>query len=433
MLYEEARVYLDHVSKYGSVLGLDSIKGLLNKLGNPQQDLTFIQIAGTNGKGSILCYLSEILTNSGCVTGRYSSPAVMDELETIQVNGVSISKEEMGRLTETVKEASELLVKEGRPAPTLFETETAVALLYFKEQLCDIVILETGLGGGLDATNVVENTILDVFAPIGMDHMAILGNTIEEIAGAKAGIIKSRATVVTAPQKETVLAVLKDRAEEKNCPVHETKAEEIKIKKTGLSGQVFSYRQFEDLKINMAGKYQTENAATAIEAALALREKGFDIEDQAICRGLANARWRGRFDMISENPLIILDGAHNIEAAKRLSENVNDYLNDKKITAVIGIFKDKEYKKIIQIMAPYITAAYPVELPNEDRTLSKEDLIRELQEYPLEIRDVNSIEEAVKQAVQACGENEAVLIFGSLSHLGKVKALVDGGADNYGR
>ena len=433
MLYEEARVYLDHVSKYGSVLGLDSIKGLLNKLGNPQQDLTFIQIAGTNGKGSILCYLSEILTNSGYVTGRYSSPAVMDELEIIQVDGVSISEEEMGRLTETVKEASELLVKEGRPAPTLFETETAIALLYFKERLCDIVILETGLGGGLDATNVVENTILDVFAPIGMDHMAILGNTIEEIAEKKAGIIKSHAAVVSAPQKETVLAVLKDRAEEKNCPLYQAETEEIKIKKTDLSGQVFSYKQFENLKINMAGKYQTENAATAIEAVLALRKKGFHIEDQAVCSGLANARWRGRFDRISENPLIILDGAHNIEAAKRLSENVNEYLKDKNITAIIGIFKDKEYKKIIQIMAPCITEAYPVELPNEDRTLTKEDLTKELQEYPVKIKDVDGIEEAVRQAVEACGRNEVILIFGSLSHLGKVKALVDGGADNHGR
>ena len=193
MLYEEARVYLDGVSKYGSVLGLDSIKGLLEELGNPQKDLTFIHIAGTNGKGSILAYLSTILTQAGYRTGRYLSPTVMEYLERFQIDGTYMGEDEFAEITCEVKRAAERLTEQGRPSPTAFEIETAIAFRYFQKRGCDYVVLEAGLGGLLDATNIVETTKLCIFASISMDHIGILGNTLEEIAENKAGILKKGA------------------------------------------------------------------------------------------------------------------------------------------------------------------------------------------------------------------------------------------------
>ena len=426
MLYEEARVYLDHVSKYGSVLGLESIKSLLDKLENPQKDLTFIQIAGTNGKGSILCYLSEILTTSGYRTGRYSSPVVMEELEGIQVDGRSISKDDMAELTSLVKNAVDELIREGRPSPTVFEIETAIAFLYFKRQACDYVVLETGLGGGLDATNIVENTILSVFAPISMDHMHVLGDTIEKIAQNKAGIIKSGSTVVTAAQNKKVFAVLKSRAEEKGCPIYKVDREKIQILRSDLWEQKFCYKEFEDLLIKMAGRYQTENAATALEAILALKDTGVKIAEGAVYQGLKNVKWKGRFEILGEDPLFIIDGAHNVDAAKRLAENIKEYLLVKKITAIVGIFKDKEYDKILDIMSPYLTTAIPIELPNRERSLSKEELMNSLNRCRIHTEDVSSLEEAVEKAYEITDKNDVILAFGSLSYLGKVAKMAEG-------
>ena len=201
MTYKEARVYLDEVSKYGSVLGLDTIRGLLRELGNPQDDLKFIHIAGTNGKGSVLAYTSTILSEAGYRTGRYVSPTVVSYLERIQIDGKWIPEDEFAELVEEVKKAIARMEARGEASPTVFEAETAVAFLYFREKRCDLVVLETGLGGLLDATNIVKNTELAVFASISRDHMGFLGETLEEIAANKAGIIKPGCTVVTSLQK----------------------------------------------------------------------------------------------------------------------------------------------------------------------------------------------------------------------------------------
>ena len=219
MLYEEARVYLDHVSKYGSVLGLDSIKSLLEELGNPQKDLTFIHIAGTNGKGSILAYLSQILTEAGYRTGRYISPTIMEYLERFQIDGKYMEEEEFAEITGDVKRAAEKLVDMGKPSPTAFEIETAIAFEYFRKRACDFVVLEAGMGGALDATNIIENTKLCIFASISMDHIGVLGDTLEEITENKAGILKKGAAAVTGRQQECVLRILRQKAEEMGCPI----------------------------------------------------------------------------------------------------------------------------------------------------------------------------------------------------------------------
>ncbi|MGN1165007.1 MAG: bifunctional folylpolyglutamate synthase/dihydrofolate synthase [Lachnospiraceae bacterium] len=423
MLYEEARVYLDNVSKYGSVLGLDSIKGLLKELGDPQKDLTFIHIAGTNGKGSILAYLSTILTEAGYRTGRYISPTVMEYLERFQIDGKYMEKDEFAEITGDVKRAAERLLKRDHLSPTAFEIETAIAFLYFKKKCCDYVVVEAGLGGMLDATNVIENTKLCIFASISMDHIGVLGNTLEEIAEDKAGIIKKGAEVITGAQKKEVLNVLNRKAREKGCSLSQADPEKVTVMQRDIDCQCFSYKEFENIKIHLAGQNQIENAVTAIEAVRVLRRKGTDISDQAVKAGLEKTQWLGRFTVLRKSPLVIVDGAHNEDAARRLAQNVSILLKDKKIISIMGVFKDKEYEKITAIMAPYLQYVYTVDLPNRERTLEKEVLCRTIKKEGVEAEAVNSIEEALRMAKQRAKEDGVVLVFGSLSYLGEVIRL----------
>lgn len=432
MLYEEARVYLDGVSKYGSVLGLDSIKSLLDELGNPQKDLNFIHIAGTNGKGSILAYVSGILTEAGYRTGRYISPTVMHYLERFQIDGKYIEKEEFAELTGEVKQAAERLEKKGKQSPTVFEIETAVAFLYFQKKCCDYVVLEAGLGGKLDATNIIDAPRVCIFASVSMDHIGVLGSTLEEIAKDKAEIIKTGAVVVSGKQEPSVMAVLEKKAEETGSPLVFADSDEAQVTKRDLQGQRFSYGEFEEVEIPLAGQNQIENAVTALAAVGALRQRGVEISDAAVRRGLKKTKWPGRFTVIKGTPLIIADGAHNEDAAKRLAENLDIYLCGKKVTAVMGVFADKEYGKMIRVMAPYLRKVYAVDLPNRERTLPKEKLCGALESYGVHAEAAESIEEALVLAKQSemPGEEQerekignAVLAFGSLSYLGEVLRL----------
>ena len=252
MTYKEARVYLDEMSKYGSVLGLDTIRGLLRELGNPQDDLKFIHIAGTNGKGSVLAYTSMILSKAGYKTGRYVSPTVISYLEKIQIDGKWISESEFAEIMEEIKEAIDRLVCKGEPVPTVFEVETAMAFLYFKKQKCDLVVLETGLGGETDATNVIKNTVCAVFATISVDHLGVIGDTLEEIAQTKSGIIKPGCTVVSARQQENVRLILRKKAESLNCIYTEAEPEQMSIEKEDYKGLTFSYKKYTNMQNHIA-------------------------------------------------------------------------------------------------------------------------------------------------------------------------------------
>lgn len=429
MLYEEARVYLDHVSKYGSVLGLDSIKSLLEELGNPQKDLTFIHIAGTNGKGSILAYLSQILTEAGYRTGRYISPTIMEYLERFQIDGKYMEEEEFAEITGDVKRAAEKLVEMGKPSPTAFEIETAIAFEYFRKQACDFVVLEAGMGGALDATNIVENTKLCIFASISMDHIGVLGTSLEEIAENKAGILKKGSVAVSCMQQECVLQVLRQKAEGMGCPLFVADPKKVQVIQRSLKGQRFSYQEYEELEIPLTGQCQIENAITVLEAVKVLRCQGIRISQEAVRQGLKNTRWPGRFTVYDEKPLVIVDGAHNEDAAKRLAQNINMLLPGRKVTAVMGVFQDKEYEKIITIMAPFLKFVYTIDLPNRERTLEKEVLCERLKKQGIEAETAESIEEALRLAKQREKEDGAVLVFGSLSYLGDVIRLEEKAAE----
>lgn len=454
MTYKEARVYLDEVSKYGSVLGLDAIRGLLCELGNPQDDLRFIHIAGTNGKGSVLAYTSTILSEAGLRTGRYISPTVLSYLERIQVDGQWISEEVFAELVEEVQRAVVRMKADGKASPTVFETETAIAFLYFRKMKCDVVVLEAGLGGRSDATNIVKNTEIAVFASISRDHMGFLGDTLEEIAENKAGIIKPGCTVVSAAQKPEVRAVLEREAQKQGCPVIYAGPGKAEVIAENDLGQTFSYKGMEAIQIGLAGRYQIDNAVTAWEVVQVWNhrrtkmlsgnaayvqagripgsdkmEKKEQVSKEAIYAGFAKTRWPGRFTRISENPLFIIDGAHNEDAARRLKESVEIYFPEKKLTYIMGVFKDKEYEKIVDLMIPYAKRVYTVDLPDKNRSLPAEvlrDVIKKASgDRTIEVEAVGAIEKAVRCALSHAGNEDVILAFGSLSYLGRAMAAVE--------
>ncbi|WP_251391852.1 bifunctional folylpolyglutamate synthase/dihydrofolate synthase [Mediterraneibacter agrestimuris] len=427
MTYKEARVYLDEVSKYGSVLGLDAIRGLLCELGNPQDDLKFIHIAGTNGKGSVLAYTSTILSEAGLKTGRYVSPTVLSYLERIQVDGQWISEEIFAELVEEVQRAVARMETDGKASPTVFEIETAIAFLYFRKMKCDVVVLETGLGGRLDATNVVKNTEIAVFVAISRDHMGFLGETLEEIAENKAGIIKPGCTVVSAVQEPCVRAALEREAQKYGCTVIYAEPEKAEVIEENYLGQTFAYKGMEAIQIGLAGRYQIGNAVTAWEVVQAWNHRISEagrISEQAVCAGFAKTKWPGRFTCISENPVFIVDGAHNEDAARRLKESVEIYFPKKKLTYIMGVFKDKEYEKIVELMIPYAKRVYTVDLPDGNRSLSSEvlrDVIKKASDdKTIEAKAVGTVEDAVQCALQNAGNEDVILAFGSLSYLGRV-------------
>ena len=423
MLYEEARVYLEHVSKYGSVLGLESIRHLMEELGNPQNELQVIHIAGTNGKGSILAYVSTVLQCAGWKVGRYISPTVMEYLERFQIDGEYMPKEVLLPIVEEVKWAAEQMQMKGMPYPTVFEIETAIAFVYFARENCDYVVLETGLGGRLDATNIVKNTKVCVFASISMDHMAVLGNTLAEITEEKAGILKTESVAVSYPQTEEVRKILQQKADEKNIPLWFANKKQVVVQKEELGSQIFSYKEFRDVEIQLTGRNQIENAITALEVIRALRNQNVSIPDEAIYQGMRRTVWPGRFQVLEASPLVIVDGAHNEDATRRLAENIQTYLQGRPIIGVMGVFKDKAYKTIIEIMQPYLEYVYTIDLPNKDRTLDRRELVRVLKAQGISAEDCESVEKALRKAKKSAKDGQAVLVFGSLSYLGEVIRL----------
>lgn len=427
MNYREATEYIEELQQYGSVLGLDSMRELCSRLGNPQDELRFVHIAGTNGKGSVLAYVSTILKEAGYRVGRYLSPTITDYRERFQIDGRFITQSGLCKYLEQVKEAAEAMAAEGKPHPTPFEVETAVAFLYFLDKKCDIVVLETGLGGALDATNVVKTTVAAVFASISMDHMAILGDTLEKIALVKAGIMKDRCYVVTARQDPPVAKILKQAALLRKCKLYTADAERAKQVYYGVTKQRFTYAGYKNLEISMLGKFQIENAVVAVETIQVLAKAGFPVKEEALRRGLLLTSWPGRFSVIGKKPLFIADGAHNEDASRRLAESLQFYFAEKKMIFILGMLKDKEYEKVINNtcnMAEHIITVTP---PIRERAMPAYELAQAVRECNGNVTVADSVPEAVEIAyLLASREKDAVIVaFGSLSYLGELMKVVE--------
>ena len=428
MTEKECLDFMDELKKSGIVPGLGSIKELCRRLGNPQDAFPCIHIAGTNGKGSVLAYLSTVYKTAGYRVGAFSSPAVFNPRETIRVDGKNMTKKAYTEGLEKIKEAVETIKADGLPAPTAFEAEVALAFLYFADKKCDIVMLEAGMGGREDATNLITRTLAAVLMPIGMDHMQFLGGTLDKIAYQKAGIIKKGCVAVSAVQQEEAAAEIRKEAEKQGCScIFATVPEKIKY---GLKKQKFTYRDafgtlHKDMEITIPGVCQAENAAVAIEVVEALnRQNAFVVSEENLRRGLLETSWPGRFEVLREKPYFVIDGAHNEPAAKKLVQSVSAYFSNKRIIYIMGMLKDKEYEKVVEITYTYADQIITVTPPENKRALSAMDLAAAVSAYHPRVTTAGSVEEAVEMAYLLAGKEDVILCFGSLSFLGRVRDIL---------
>lgn len=454
MNYSEAREYLKNVNKLGSILGLNTIKELLKRLGNPQNELKVVHIAGTNGKGSIMTFVQNILMESGYKVGRYCSPAVFNEREIIRINDEYISEEQSADLLTRIKEKCDSMYSEGLPHPTSFEIETAEALMFFKEQNCDIALIECGMGGETDATNVFEKVLCSVIATISLDHTQFLGSTIEEITKVKSGIIKESCPVVMSKQTVEAENVIKQVCKQKNSElIIPTEQDFENVEIDGLTTKV-TYKASNNkeyiLNLQALGTYQIKNAKTAVEVALvldkALTEKtnicdesdknnstgmknninnsGNTIEKN-IKKGIEKTVWPGRMEVISKEPLIIIDGAHNPGAVLELRKTLDLYFTNKRITFIMGVLSDKDFSKEAEIIADRAERIITI-TPNNSRGLDGHKLAETLVKYNHNVQVADSLKQAAEESIDTIKENSAdmILAFGSLSYLGELKQVV---------
>ena len=434
MTYEEAVEFADSTKKYGSILGLESIRNLMQELGNVQEQLHIIHVAGTNGKGSVCAFLSAALTEAGYRIGRYNSPAVFERREVFRIGETMISKEEYAAVFERVQTACEALTKRGCPHPTVFEVETAAAFLWFYEKKCDLVLLETGMGGETDATNLITHPVCSVLTSIGMDHMQYLGNTIEEIAKVKAGIIKKGCPVVALKQSDGVCEVIKNKAEEcgSRCVLVEVPQymQEKPIQKQCIQypvqGTTLQDAHYGPVHTTLGGVWQRENLSLALAVLKLLEESDYPITKEAVQSGIAKTIWHGRYEVLQTKPLFIIDGAHNPIAAKRLKETIEKDFTNREIIYIIGVLADKEHEKMLRLLLPGAKAVFTV-TPDNPRALDGEILAKEAQKYADTVWYVPDIRKVVKMAKETAKESDVILAVGSLSYLKEVKKALGQG------
>ena len=410
--------YLESFSWLGSRLGLERIRELMSRLGEPQEKLQFIHLAGTNGKGSTSAFLASILQAAGYKTGLYTSPFIHTFHERMQVNGVPISDEALERIVDRVRREADDMADH----PTTFELITAVAFCFFLEAGCEIVVLETGMGGGKDATNVISTPEVTVITPIDMDHMEYLGGTIAEIATAKAGIIKPGRPVVTARQRPEALVVLQEVAGGQGAPFYEVDLSRLSPGPFSLQGQRFSFGTLQNLSIRLLGRYQMENAALALTAVEVLEKQGcFSVSEAARRDGLAKALWPGRFELCRTAPAVIVDGGHNAQGALVLADSLNRYFPGRNICFVMGILADKDLPAIIPPLLPLAEHFFTF-TPNSPRAMGAAALACYLSEQGVLAEAVEGgAGAALRRAIEVAGEDGVVCYFGSLYSVGEAR------------
>lgn len=419
MDFLEAQNYLEKVrSQKGIVLGLDTMRHLMAKLNNPQDKVKFIQIAGTNGKGSTAAYLTSILSEAGIKVGRYTSPAVFSSTEQYFACGSCISESEYAKGMTAVAEAAASLDGE---TPTAFEQETALAFWYFAKKGCELAILEAGLGGDMDATNIVTTTVCSIITSISMDHCRILGNKISEIAAHKAGIIKPGAPVICIEQKEDAMEPIRAVAKAADTPLYEVHRDEVRQIFSDKRESIVFFREFENLHLKMLGSCQPENAALAVQAASVL-SRSYPIEKKHIYDGIEKTRWGGRFELHSGSPDIILDGAHNPDGIRRLRESVNQMFGAVPICYVCGVLADKDYEKEIEILFGRASNVFTV-TPPSPRAMKSTDLKAAIKKRFSQLKVISfDSEDGIEKAMEAAvSQNNPVVVCGTLTILARVK------------
>ncbi len=357
------------------------------------------------------------------MVGTYTSPELITIRETICINNEWITADALDTYLKRIKKCCERMVKDGLNHPTRFEVLTALAFLYFNDQNCSIVVLETGMGGRLDATNVHPSPICCVITAIAMDHMQFLGDTIEAIAYEKSGIIKPCSPVVLYPAAPSVYNVFKEVCRQNEASLTIPDFDAIFPLSSSLSGQTFSYKKFSNLHITLLGKHQLYNAVLALETVEVLKRKGFLIANEAIYKGFAKAKWHGRFEQVYDNPLLFIDGAHNVQGALSLSDTLKTYCTGRKIYYIMGLLKDKDYVSICQHTTSLADAVFVVK-PSSPRALEPHVLADEVRKYCTDVTVCPSVEEGVHLALHAASPSDIIIAFGSLYFIGQIPDIL---------
>lgn len=418
MTAEEALKFIHEKMWQGSSPGLERTRELLKALGDPQDSLRFVHIAGTNGKGSTAAMLSAILTAAGYTTGLYTSPYIARFNERMRVNGEEITDGELAELTELCAPAA--LAMEDRP--TEFELVTALAFLFFKRRGCDIVVLEVGMGGRLDSTNVIRDPICCVISNIGLDHTRELGDTVERIAAEKAGIIKPLRPTVIYDLPDNVRKVIFEKCREVSSPITDADAAEIISETDGIDGQIFSYKNHAHLFLPLLGENQLMNAAVALETVDVLRENGMEISEKAIYDGLRSTVWEARFEILSETPYFVVDGGHNPQSVETVVENLRRYFPNRRTVILYGVLADKDVDGLNAILNT-VADEFITITPQSPRALPASMLAQMLRVFGKRVTACETIDEGIVEAIDAAGEKGVVCAVGSLYSAGAVRAF----------
>ena len=436
MTYKEAAEFVAKADENAGEMGLEAIGTLLKKLGNPERELTFVHVGGTNGKGSVSAYIAFILAAAGYKVGRYISPTLRHYRERIQCLEWKEGKPDISYIsekyfaieTEKLSDVYEKMKQVGDKLPSAFELETALGFLYFKDCHCDVVMLEVGMGGRRDATNIIPKSVCTVFASISMDHMNVLGNSLSQITREKAGIIKSKGDVVAYDYRswckergcvDTISPVLEMCIEEKDASLRYADFTKLSNVQHSIDGIRFDYGEDKQLVTPILGENQVKNAALALECVYLLKKKGWSITKEAVYEGMRNVVWEGRFQVVWEHPYYIVDGAHNEDAARSLAASVNLYVKNKKMLCIVGILSDKEYKKVLGHVAPLADKIITV-TPDSKRALPATDCMEAAKEFCPCVEVGETVEHAMDMAQQEEKNYDVVLIFGSLYYLHRV-------------
>ncbi|MEG0074836.1 MAG: folylpolyglutamate synthase/dihydrofolate synthase family protein [Eubacterium sp.] len=429
MNVQETIDFIESNGKFGIRLGLENITLLLNALGNPQNHLKFIHVAGTNGKGSVSTMLSSILKTAGYTTGLYTSPALESFNERVQLNNCPISDDDLMVVTKKVQDACENLVAAGHPHPTGFEIETALAFVYFYEKHADLCVIEVGMGGRLDATNVIPTPEAVIIMSISLDHTDYLGDTIGKIAAEKAAIIKEDTCVVIYPQKKEAETVIVDFAKTQNAAITLVNPENIKSLSHSLDGQVLDYKKdhgiqgLDTFTLKLLGHHQVLNCLTVLDTVQILTEKGYSISVSAIKKALSEVVFNGRFELIHRDPVILIDGAHNPNGIEYFVQNIKTYFPDQKINLYFGMLADKDIHLALDFLMP-ITESVHTLTPENDRALPADQMAELIRtHYNKNVNFYNTIEEAV-DSIDLNVKDRINVFVGSLYMIGVARTLI---------
>lgn len=419
--YDEALSFIHSINSLFCNPGLERIKTLCSALGDPQNDMKFIHVAGTNGKGSTCAMLSSVLMAAGYKTGLYTSPYVRRFNERIRINGESISDEKLVELTDRIRPIAEKM----EDKPTEFELITAIAFLYFKEEGCDVIVLECGLGGKLDATNLIDSPLCSLITGISLDHTRILGDTIEKIAMEKAGIIKSGHPIIFGGDSVEARAVIKKSAATLGSDFYVVDHSDIVIHRADLYGTEFNYKHYKNVKVKLLGLYQPRNAALVLDTVDLLRELGMPISDKNVYFGLQNAVWNARFEIIHDSPCVIFDGAHNAEGVRAAKESIKHYFGDERLIAVSGVLSDKDYTQIGNDIANIADTVFTI-TPKNSRALSAKDYAKVISSFGAKAFPCTDTAQAIESALALATEKKkSVIVLGSLYTYAEIRGLLD--------